>query len=261
MGRINGSPDMELKASGFDIETPSGRKNGSSSRSTSLRDAKTNPRSRRVNRSTRADAFGAFADQVLSDLNPRGPLESVIAEHLVLSAWKLKGAIERQVTHLPAERENPDRSAEKVKRVSPSAADRAARSVKEALESLDYVRDRSKSSGTPRAVESFLDPIHGEIEPNEWPVVPFNELDELPIEEPIVGDDETPIWRDRLVFDFDISDVSPVIKGTWITVSHVVSLIVDGYTWADVLRSHPELTEEDVRVCVAYAVAQDQDED
>ena len=260
MGRIIGSPDMELKASGFDVETPSGRKQGSSSRSSRVRDAKTNPRSRRLNRSARADAFGAFSEQVLSDLNPRGPLESVIAEHVVLSAWELKGAIERQVARLSAERENPDRPAEKVKRVSTSAADRAARSVKEALESLDFVRDRSQDREIPGALESFFEPIPGEIEPNEWPVVPSNEFDDLPIEGPTFGDDETPIWRDRLVFDFDISDLSPVIKGTWITVSHVVSLIVDGHTWADILRSHPELTEEDVRVCVAYAVAQDQDE-
>src|SRR4051794_1390445 len=114
MGRIIGSPDMELKASGFDVETPSGRKNGSSSRSNYVRDARTNPRSRRVNRSARADDFGAFADQVLSDLTPRGPLESVIAEHVALSAWTLRGAIERQVTHLPAEKENPGRPTEKV---------------------------------------------------------------------------------------------------------------------------------------------------
>ena len=42
--------------------------------------------------------------------------------------------------------------------------------------------------------------------------------------------------------------------------SHVVSLIVNGQTWADILRSHPELTEDDIRVCVAFAVAQDGDE-
>src|SRR3954469_23864155 len=106
---------MELKASGFHFEAPSGREHGRSSGSGFVRDARTNPRSRRVNRSARADAFGAFADQVLSDLNPRGPLESVIAEHVVLSAWTLKGAIERQVSRLPAEKENPDRPAEKVR--------------------------------------------------------------------------------------------------------------------------------------------------
>ena len=54
-------------------------------------------------------------------------------------------------------------------------------------------------------------------------------------------------WQDRLVFDSNVSETSPVVKGTWVTVGHVVSLIVDGWTWSDILRVHPELTEDDIR--------------
>jgi uncharacterized protein (DUF433 family) len=69
---------------------------------------------------------------------------------------------------------------------------------------------------------------------------------------------EMPVrWQDRLVFDFSVSETSPVIKGTWVTVSRVVSLIVDGWNWSDILRAHPELTEDDVRTCLAYTVEQD----
>jgi hypothetical protein len=253
MGRIKGSPDMEIKPSGFDVETPSSRKGVGSSRANRVRDTKTNPRSRRVNRSARADAFGAFSDEVLRDLNPRGPLESVMAEHVVFSAWKLRGAVGRQATQLTDEAVDQDRPAEKVRRATLSAAECAARSVKEALESLDYVRDRRARCGGPAPVESSLGPIDCDSEPNEWPVLPCDQFDDEPIEEPI-ADEEPPIWRDRLVFDFEISDISPVVKGTWITVGHVVSLIVDGWTWADILRSHPELTEDDIRTCVAYAM-------
>lgn len=67
-----------------------------------------------------------------------------------------------------------------------------------------------------------------------------------------------PRWQDRLAFDDGISDVSPVVKGTWITVGQIVSLIVDGFTWADILRSHPELTEDDIRICLTYATETDQ---
>ena len=63
-----------------------------------------------------------------------------------------------------------------------------------------------------------------------------------------------------LVMDPSVSDTSPVVKGTWVTVGHVVSLIVDGWTWGDILRTHPELTEEDIRVCLAYTIAQDNGE-
>jgi uncharacterized protein (DUF433 family) len=66
-------------------------------------------------------------------------------------------------------------------------------------------------------------------------------------------------WRDRLTFDPKTSDDSPVVKGTWITVDHITSLIVDNWSWADILRSHPELTEDDIRSCLSYAIEQSHD--
>ena len=97
---------------------------------------------------------------------------------------------------------------------------------------------------------------------NEWPYI-VNEAVEPESESERELDDresteDMPVrWQDRLVFDFSVSETSPVIKGTWVTVSRVVSLIVDGWTWSDILRAHPELTEDDVRTCLAYTVEQD----
>ena len=65
-------------------------------------------------------------------------------------------------------------------------------------------------------------------------------------------------WEGRLVFDLNVSENSPVVKGTWVTVGQVVSLIVDGWTWSDILRTHPELAEEDIRACLAYTVAEEE---
>ncbi len=70
--------------------------------------------------------------------------------------------------------------------------------------------------------------------------------------EPIDG-----LWRNRLLFDPEVSDSSPVVRGTWITASRVVSLIVDGWSWADILRTHPELTEADLRACLHYTIEQE----
>ncbi len=70
-------------------------------------------------------------------------------------------------------------------------------------------------------------------------------------------DDSKPDFS-RFVTHPNVSDHSPVIKGTLVTVSHVVSLIVDGWTWSDILRAHPELTEDDIRACLAYTVAADE---
>jgi uncharacterized protein (DUF433 family) len=66
-----------------------------------------------------------------------------------------------------------------------------------------------------------------------------------------------PRWSERLVFDFDVSEDSPVVRGTWCTVKHIISLIMDGWTWSDVLHTHPELTTDDIRTCLSYAVAEE----
>ncbi len=67
--------------------------------------------------------------------------------------------------------------------------------------------------------------------------------------------DEIPVrWQDRIAFDYAVSEDSPVVKGTWVTVSHIVSLIIDGWSWSDVLRAHPELSEDSLRAALAYSV-------
>ena len=101
---------------------------------------------------------------------------------------------------------------------------------------------------------------------NEWPVVPRGRS----VEDQADGDTgdqdrstgaEEPLdrrWGGRLGFDRNVSEDSPVVKGTWVTVSQIVSLIVDGWSWTDILRAHPELTEEDIRTCLAYTLAEEE---
>jgi uncharacterized protein (DUF433 family) len=103
---------------------------------------------------------------------------------------------------------------------------------------------------------------------NEWPVVPRGR----PVEDendPAIGAGATAPqgadqldvrWKGRLRFDTDVSEDSPVIEGTWVTVAQVISLIVDGWTWSDILRAHPELSEDDIRVCLAFTVAEENGE-
>lgn len=61
-------------------------------------------------------------------------------------------------------------------------------------------------------------------------------------------------WRRRLAWDDAVSEVSPIVRGTWITVGQVISRIIDGWSWAEVLRAHPELCEDDLRACLAFTV-------
>lgn len=64
---------------------------------------------------------------------------------------------------------------------------------------------------------------------------------------------------DRLAFNPDVSTNSPCVKGTWITVTQIIDLIVDGWSWSDVLRTHPEITEDDILACLNYTVANEQE--
>jgi uncharacterized protein (DUF433 family) len=41
-----------------------------------------------------------------------------------------------------------------------------------------------------------------------------------------------------------------------VTAAHVVKLIIDGWHWSDILRTHPEIDEDDIRACLAHEVAE-----
>jgi uncharacterized protein (DUF433 family) len=66
---------------------------------------------------------------------------------------------------------------------------------------------------------------------------------------------------DSLVIDPSVSETSPCVRGTWVTVDQIVTMIVDGYTWSDILRRCPELTEDDIRTCISYAIQQEQSDE
>lgn len=71
----------------------------------------------------------------------------------------------------------------------------------------------------------------------------------------IEDDDDALIhWQDRLVFDHNVSTTSPVVKGTNVTAAHLVSLVVEGWSWDDLLRQLPEINEDDIRACLAYSI-------
>ncbi|MEX2373614.1 MAG: DUF433 domain-containing protein [Dehalococcoidia bacterium] len=57
----------------------------------------------------------------------------------------------------------------------------------------------------------------------------------------------------RISVDPDVSFGRPCVRGTRIGVSLVLDWLAAGWTTADVLRDYPQLTEQDVRACIAYA--------
>jgi uncharacterized protein (DUF433 family) len=64
--------------------------------------------------------------------------------------------------------------------------------------------------------------------------------------------DETLGDHDRVTRDATIMGGKPVIRGTRIPVERVLQHLEDN-GWDDVLAAFPELTDEDIRACFAYA--------
>lgn len=218
-------------------------------------------------------AFEDFAEMIRSDLPANSILEKVLVERVILASWRLHLASEHDVERVVI--------LDRVVPVTPEIL-RAECSLETAFSLLETARRLSRPRWGCTSEDGLLaqpnqagDDNADEIDSigdfsNEWPILhadsnprdAFREvnpatIDDEEIDDESAGEPMPTRWQARLVFDFNVSETSPVVKGTWITVSHVVSLIVDGCRWSDILRDHPELTEEDIRTCLAYTVEQD----
>jgi uncharacterized protein (DUF433 family) len=60
-------------------------------------------------------------------------------------------------------------------------------------------------------------------------------------------------WQERIVIAPDLHHGDPCIKGTRIPVAVIIGSLADGMTIADIIRSYPQLTPEDIQAALAYA--------
>jgi len=60
-------------------------------------------------------------------------------------------------------------------------------------------------------------------------------------------------WRDRIEVNPRILVGKPAIKGTRPAVEHILELLAEGWAREQVLKSYPQLTEEDIRAAFSYA--------
>jgi len=65
----------------------------------------------------------------------------------------------------------------------------------------------------------------------------------------------------KIVVDPKICHGKPTIKGTRIMVANILSLFAGGYDVKKITEYYPELTEEDIKAAVNYAVESIQDEE
>lgn len=61
---------------------------------------------------------------------------------------------------------------------------------------------------------------------------------------------------DRITVNPNIHFGKPCVEGTRITVQSVLELLDEGLTFAQIIQDYyPELTQEDIRACLQYAIA------
>ncbi len=58
---------------------------------------------------------------------------------------------------------------------------------------------------------------------------------------------------DRITLDPSVLAGKPVIRGTRLSVEHIIGLLAEGWTEADILRNYPGLAREDIAACLTYA--------
>jgi uncharacterized protein (DUF433 family) len=59
----------------------------------------------------------------------------------------------------------------------------------------------------------------------------------------------------RIVLDPKIMGGKPIIKGTRLTVQHILELLAQGFSKEQIIVEHPQLTEQDITACFIFAAA------
>jgi len=59
-------------------------------------------------------------------------------------------------------------------------------------------------------------------------------------------------WQQHIVSDKKVLLGKPTIKGTRLSVDHIIGLLAQGWTEQDVLKNYPRLTSKDIQAVFAY---------
>ncbi|MFN3342512.1 MAG: DUF433 domain-containing protein [Flavobacteriales bacterium] len=59
-------------------------------------------------------------------------------------------------------------------------------------------------------------------------------------------------WKAHIVSDKDVLLGKPTIKGTRISVEHIISLLAQGWNEKDILENYPRLTKESLQAVFVY---------
>lgn len=59
-------------------------------------------------------------------------------------------------------------------------------------------------------------------------------------------------WKEHIVSDKDVLLGKPTIKGTRISVEHIIGLLAQGWSENQILQSYPRLTKDSIKAVFLY---------
>ena len=59
-------------------------------------------------------------------------------------------------------------------------------------------------------------------------------------------------WKDYIISDKEILLGKPTVKGTRISVEHIIGLLAQGWSEAQILENYPRLTKESLQAVFTY---------
>jgi uncharacterized protein (DUF433 family) len=62
------------------------------------------------------------------------------------------------------------------------------------------------------------------------------------------------MYKDRIEINPDVLVGKPVIKGTRISVEFILELLSQGWSYEEILKNYPQLTQEDILAAIEYSL-------
>jgi uncharacterized protein (DUF433 family) len=59
-------------------------------------------------------------------------------------------------------------------------------------------------------------------------------------------------WKEHIISDKEVLLGKPTIKGTRISVEHIIALLAQGWSENQILESYPRLTKESIKAVFSY---------
>ena len=61
------------------------------------------------------------------------------------------------------------------------------------------------------------------------------------------------MWKERIIIDPNVLEGKPIIKGTSVSVGHILELLGKGWSFDQILENYPQLKSEDIMATIQYS--------